>query len=183
MKAEQFSDSTLAKAFRLLYGETWHRGWTVTDMADEMRSIIRGTTKPCIAFENWGKCYVFLEEQSRVEKPSIDKTKRILADISGQVEKYFYDNRVNGWISDTHPIDMGSDTMYLTYYVRTGLRLGVEFPHLYQPEALKDYKIVIWRAKKDYSPGRAYASVTITNMKTAQDVIREVGVILSKLKP
>lgn len=173
MNEKQFSDKVLAQAFRLLYGENWCKNWPVKAMANDMRSVIRGGNCPCAYFKNWVQCVKFLEQQPDVNK--------IIAKKSKMVKNFISLNGLTAFTTDFQPGDMSNTTLYLN---KRGILLGLEFPHLYKPADTDDYAIQIWRAKKDFTPSKkTYSSVVITKEKTTVEIIQEVGVILSKIKP
>jgi hypothetical protein len=53
-------DNFLSEAFHILFGRNYKKSWTETDKANEMRSIIKGSTQPCVPFENWVAVVKFL---------------------------------------------------------------------------------------------------------------------------
>jgi hypothetical protein len=55
-----YSEKRLVDAFHILFGRNYKKAWTETDKANEMRSIIKGNTQPCVSFDNWVAVVKFL---------------------------------------------------------------------------------------------------------------------------
>lgn len=58
------SDKQLSEAYDILFGKDWKKTWSERGRANEMRSIIRGGTMPCIAIEKWAECIDFLRGEA-----------------------------------------------------------------------------------------------------------------------
>lgn len=70
--AADYSDEVLAEAYGLLFTD-WGQSLPISDKADEMRRIIRGSSKPCRDFADFQNCLRFLESQQPNEAGIVAK--------------------------------------------------------------------------------------------------------------
>jgi len=47
-----YSDETLLKGFKALFGDEWKQAWDDAHKIQGMKSIIAGRTMPCVSFKN-----------------------------------------------------------------------------------------------------------------------------------
>ena len=57
-----YSDETLLKGFKALFGNEWKKTWNDASKVHEMKSIIDGGTMPCVSFKNWKNCIDILNQ-------------------------------------------------------------------------------------------------------------------------
>lgn len=65
--ATKLSDEILADGFTVLFGKEWKHRMRDSDKASEIRSIIKGSTMPCIPFLQWVSFIDYIRENVKFD--------------------------------------------------------------------------------------------------------------------